>query len=565
MSSGLLHEYRQQGSTSVATWLADGLPSIYTPASASLIASASAKPKFSATVRAPLAPVTTYLVASTSARTSYSALLTLTPGTIHLIATAKASTGSAAILTVTSSIPPVVYAGQKVKVQHSKITYSPADTATPLEFNIDGSLILDTPLSITSGGTGGATAATALNALLPSQTGNTGFVLTTDGTVANWGPSGGSGGGGTGTVTAVSATGSNGITITGSPITTFGTLAFSLGSITPTSVTATGTVTGTNLSGTNTGDQTITLTGDVTGTGSASFATTLASTGVTAGTYNHATITVDSKGRVISASSGSGGTGTVTSVTVNGTAGRITSSGSPVTTTGSITVDLATSGVAANTYGSGTQIPVFTVDAYGRITSVTNTSVSVSTGTVTSVSGSGGTTGLTLTGGAITTSGTLTIGGTLNVAAGGTGATTLSGILKGNGTSAVTSAVAGTDYVAPGTATTYTVAQTVAHQSATATAGASYSWITNTAQMLQLTFSAGNISTFSATGTVAGTFYALYLKQDSVGSRTVAWSGFTWANGTAPVLSTAANAVDIFTFYYDGTSMNCVGASMGVA
>ncbi len=43
------------------------------------------------------------------------------------------------------------------------------------------------------------------------------------------------------------------------------------------------------------------------------------------------------------------------------------------------------------------------------------------TGTVTSVSGSGGTTGLTLTGGAITTSGTLTLGGTLIVANGGTG------------------------------------------------------------------------------------------------------------------------------------------------
>lgn len=41
-------------------------------------------------------------------------------------------------------------------------------------------------------------------------------------------------------------------------------------------------------------------------------------------------------------------------------------------------------------------------------------------GTVTSVSGSGGTTGLTLTGGAITTSGTLTLGGTLGVANGGT-------------------------------------------------------------------------------------------------------------------------------------------------
>ena len=45
-------------------------------------------------------------------------------------------------------------------------------------------------------------------------------------------------------------------------------------------------------------------------------------------------------------------------------------------------------------------------------------------GTVTSVDGSGGTTGLTLTGGPITASGTLTLGGTLAVANGGTGSTT---------------------------------------------------------------------------------------------------------------------------------------------
>lgn len=45
-------------------------------------------------------------------------------------------------------------------------------------------------------------------------------------------------------------------------------------------------------------------------------------------------------------------------------------------------------------------------------------------GTVTSVDGSGGTTGMTLTGGPITTAGTLTLGGTLNISNGGTSATT---------------------------------------------------------------------------------------------------------------------------------------------
>lgn len=65
---------------------------------------------------------------------------------------------------------------------------------------------------------------------------------------------------------------------------------------------------------------------------------------------------------------------------------------------------------------------------------------------VSSVDVSGGTTGLTTTGGPVTSSGTITLAGTLNVANGGTGATSLTAnnVLLGNGTSAV-------QVVAPGT------------------------------------------------------------------------------------------------------------------
>jgi hypothetical protein len=49
-----------------------------------------------------------------------------------------------------------------------------------------GSLSLVTALPITEGGTGQTTAANAINALIPSQTGNAGEFLTTNGTVISW-------------------------------------------------------------------------------------------------------------------------------------------------------------------------------------------------------------------------------------------------------------------------------------------------------------------------------------------------------------------------------------------
>lgn len=82
---------------------------------------------------------------------------------------------------------------------------------------------------------------------------------------------------GDGPVTSINIVSANGIS--GSAPLTLGTanITLALGAITPSSVAASGTVTGSNLSGTNTGDQTIILTGDVTGAGTGSFATTIAS------------------------------------------------------------------------------------------------------------------------------------------------------------------------------------------------------------------------------------------------------------------------------------------------
>lgn len=105
------------------------------------------------------------------------------------------------------------------------------------------------------------------------------------------------------------------------------------------------------LSGTNTGDQTITLTGDVTGSGTSSFATTLANTAVTPNTYTLATITVDSKGRITGASNGSAGAGTVTSVAMTVPGVLYSIGGSPITTSGTLALALLTQ--TANTVFAG--------------------------------------------------------------------------------------------------------------------------------------------------------------------------------------------------------------------
>lgn len=77
-----------------------------------------------------------------------------------------------------------------------------------------------TPISIAFGGTGQTTANSALNALLPSQTSQSGNFLTTNGTNASWA----SAGGGSGTVTSI-ATGQG---LTGGPITTTGTISLAV-------------------------------------------------------------------------------------------------------------------------------------------------------------------------------------------------------------------------------------------------------------------------------------------------------------------------------------------------
>ncbi|MDB5266126.1 MAG: hypothetical protein JWM39_839 [Parcubacteria group bacterium] len=199
-----------------------------------------------------------------------------------------------------------------------------------------------------------------------------------------------------------------------------------------------------------------------------------------------------------------------------------------VSNTGVITSNAA----ATSTFTNGIALT-------GGCVSVNGTCLGTGSGGVTSVNAVGGTTGLTFSGGPITSSGTLTLAGTLGVANGGTGSTTLTGLLKGNGTGSLLTAVAGTDYLAPGSlSATYPILYSANNFSlafGTTTA--------NTWSSLQ-TFTSGLISqassTFSGSLNVTGSSY--FGANVGIGTTTAAQLLTLSAADTSTSLITAALA-----------------------
>jgi hypothetical protein len=142
--------------------------------------------------------------------------------------------------------------------------------------------------------------------------------------------------------------------------------------------------------------RTFTIGGDTTapavsfdGTGNILLTTTLGNSGVTAGTYGSTTeipsIVVDAKGRITSASvvavssdlpiAGDSGTDTISLLTDTFTLAGGTGLTSTVTNN-TVTFDLDDTAVTAGNYGSGTEIPVITIDDQGRITGANIATVS---------------------------------------------------------------------------------------------------------------------------------------------------------------------------------------------
>jgi len=132
------------------------------------------------------------------------------------------------------------------------------------------------------------------------------------------------------------------------------------------------------------------------------------STGVKNINFVGASVTASASGDDVTVNV-SAGTGTVTSVAVSGGSTGLTTSGGPITTTGTITLG-GTLAVASG--GTGTATP--SLVAGTNITSITGTwpnqtiNAGGGSGTVTSVAATGGT-GISVSGSPITTSGTLTI------------------------------------------------------------------------------------------------------------------------------------------------------------
>lgn len=350
-----------------------------------------------------------------------------------------------------------------------------------------------------------------------------------------------------GTVTDVSVTSANGVSGSVANSMTTPAITLTLGAITPTSVLASGNVTGalltgqysnaagsayinpdgsavfasgdiiltnagnisaSNLSGTNTGDQTITLTGAVTGAGSSSFATTIATPGTLTVSSTNSTATAHT--HAITSSSAPGAAASLLATDSNGIIGS----------TGTRIVKIWATDITCTNAINGS----VTGNAATVTTNANLTGVIISVGNATSIASQTG----TGTKFVVDTSPTL-VTPTLGVA---------TATRVGLGQAADSSAV---------------MQATGQYNSVRATTTTNLDWNSGNCQSITL---ANSGQTFTFANPKSGGRYLLELKQPASGAAgTITWpTTVKWSGGSAPTLTATNSQTDIITFYFNGTN-----------